>query len=50
LNGFVEHYHRALQRAKLPGINFHALRHTAAWLLIASGFDPNITSYIAGRA
>jgi integrase len=40
----------ALKRAKLPTINFHALRHTTVSLLIASGFDPNTASYIAGHA
>jgi integrase len=40
----------ALKRAKLPTINFHALRHTSVSLLIASGFDPNTASYIAGHA
>ncbi len=40
----------ALQRAKLPDINFHALRHTTVSLLISSGFDPSTASYIAGHA
>ena len=40
----------ALKRAKLPAINFHALRHTTVSLLITSGFDPNTASYIAGHA
>jgi integrase len=40
----------SLKRAKLPDINFHALRHTTVSLLITSGFDPNTAAYIAGHA
>jgi len=43
-------YKPALQRPKVPDINFHALRHTTVSLLITSGFDRNTASYIVGHA
>lgn len=40
----------ALERAELPALPFHALRHTTVSLLIASGVDPVTASAIAGHA
>lgn len=40
----------ALAEAKLPRINFHALRHTAVSLLLSYGADPNTAAHIAGHA
>ena len=31
---------RTIERAQLPGVTFHALRHTFASILIAQGRDP----------
>ncbi len=38
------------QRAGLPWVTFHALRHTAATLLIANGSDIKVVQEVLGHA
>jgi integrase len=45
-----DHFTAALQRAKLPTIRFHDLRHTAASLLLADGVPLVTVSKILGHA
>ena len=40
---------RLLQRAGLPSIRFHDLRHTAATLLLGRGVNPKIVSEMLGH-
>jgi integrase len=39
-----------LERASLPRIRFHDLRHTAATLLLGKGINPKIVSEMLGHA
>lgn len=39
-----------LERAKLPGIRFHDLRHTCATLLLTKNVNPKVVSEILGHA
>ena len=41
---------RVLERAGLPHIRFHDLRHTAATLLLSRGIHPKIASEILGHS
>ncbi len=43
-------FQAALQRASLPRIPFHGLRHTAASLLLGRGVHPKIASEMLGHS
>ena len=43
-------FYPLLQRAALPRIRFHDLRHTAATLLLSSGINPKIVSEMLEHA
>jgi integrase len=44
------YFHPLLERAGLPRIRFHDLRHTAATLLVGKGINPKIVSEMLGHA
>ncbi len=46
----VRHYHRLLQRAGLPRLRFHDLRHTAASLLLAQGVSLRVVMETLGHS
>jgi integrase len=39
-----------LERARLPPIRFHDLRHTCATLLLSNGVHPKYVQHLAGHA
>lgn len=43
-------FHPLLERAGLPRMRFHDLRHTAATLLLAQGVHPKIVQEMLGHA
>jgi integrase len=43
-------YHRVVDKAGLPRIRFHDLRHTAATLLLRRGVHPKIVSEMLGHS
>lgn len=43
-------FHRHLARAGLPSLPFHALRHTAASLMLAQGVDLKVIQQVLGHA
>lgn len=47
---YVKWLHQILERANLPKITLHALRHTNVTLQIVSGVDPKTVSVRAGHA
>jgi integrase len=44
------HFHRALQRAELPRVRVHDLRHTAATLLLSGGVHPKVVQDMLGHS
>src|SRR5262249_22297044 len=49
-SGLVDHFKQALERAGLPSIRFHDLRHTAATLMLADGVPLVTVSKILGHS
>lgn len=43
-------FHRVLDRAGLPRIRFHDLRHTAATLMLERGVNPKVVSEMLGHS
>jgi len=43
-------FHRLLQRAGLPRIRFHDLRHTTATLLLTNGVHPKVVASLLGHS
>jgi integrase len=43
-------WHRALSRADLPSMPFHATRHTAASLMVDAGINPRVAQERLGHA
>lgn len=43
-------YHRVLDRAELPRVRFHDLRHTAATLMLGRGVHPKVASEMLGHS
>ena len=51
VSGFLSRDFRpALERAGLPRVNFHSLRHTAATILASSNIPPGTVHRILGHA
>jgi integrase len=50
INLLERQFHPLLERAGLPRIRFHDLRHTAATLLLGQGINPKIVSELLGHA
>ena len=50
LNFLKQGYYRILEKAGLPRIRFHDLRHTAATLLLRQGVNPKVVSEMLGHA
>lgn len=46
----VRHFHRLLDKAGLPRMPFHNLRHTAASLLLAQGLDLRVIQQVLGHS
>ena len=46
----LRHFHQALDRAGLPKIRFHDLRHTAATLLLKENVHPKIVQEMLGHS
>lgn len=46
----VRHFHKLLQKAGLPRMPFHNLRHTAASLLLAQGLDIRVVQQVLGHS
>jgi integrase len=49
-NFYRRHYQPLVKRAGLEGVTFHALRHTSATLLLASGADVKSAQAVRGHA
>jgi integrase len=49
-NFLSREFHPALEAAKLPRVNFHSLRHTAATILASSSTPPGTVHRILGHA
>ena len=43
-------FQRAVEKAKLPRLRFHDLRHTCATLLLAQGVHPRLVMEILGHS
>jgi integrase len=48
--GFLEHFQRLLQKAGLPKLRFHDLRHTHATLLLLLGEHPKVVQERLGHS
>jgi integrase len=48
-NHVVEEFKRVLNRARLPNIRFHDLRHSAATLLLSLGVHPKVVQELLGH-
>ena len=46
----LQEFRRMLDRAGLPRVRFHDLRHTAATLMLARGVHPKIANEMLGHA
>lgn len=46
----LRHFHRALEKAELPKIRFHDMRHTAATLLLQENVHPKIVQEMLGHS
>jgi integrase len=46
----TENFHRALERAELPRIRFHDLRHTAATVMMGLGVHPKMVQETLGHS
>ena len=44
------HFARTLEKAELPKIRFHDLRHTAATLLLQEGVHPKVVQELLGHS
>lgn len=49
-SNLLKHFKATLQRANLPAIRFHDLRHSCATLLIAQGVHPRVIMEILGHS
>ncbi len=49
-NNLKRHLKRMLDRAGLPYVRIHDLRHTAASLMLAQGIQPKLISEILGHS
>jgi integrase len=49
-SNLVREFHPLLERAGLPRVRFHDLRHTAATLLLGEGMHPKVVSDMLGHA
>ena len=49
-DSFTSAFAAALRKAKLPHLNFHALRHSHATMLLKSGINPKVVSERLGHA
>ena len=49
-NMINRHFKPLLNRAELPSIRWHALRHTCFTILLARGMHPKYVQYLAGHA
>ena len=45
-----DHFRRLCQKARVPVLTMHSLRHTAATLLLAEGVDPLVIASILGHS
>ena len=46
----TRHFHSTLEKVGLPRISFHALRHTAATLMLQSNIDPRLVQEMLGHS
>ena len=46
----LRHYKAALERAGLPDVRWHDLRHTAATLMVTKGVPPRVVMDVLGTA
>jgi integrase len=46
----TRHFYRVRERAGLPKVRFHDLRHTCLTLLLSLGTNPHVAQAIAGHS